>query len=526
MGKVKRWPMKSGVYGMMLLVLVLPATAGCNDRKTKANNDPAGLFIARDTLVNRKPAFAGTFYPGNRDALMQQLRQLFSAATPSKNSGKIVALVAPHAGYVYSGRVAASAFNQLIPGVKYENVFIIAASHHASFDGAALYMEGHFETPLGIARVNIPLSRKLAGEHPDLFRSYPAAHQSEHSIEVQLPFLQYLFPEDLQIIPVLLGTQRPSTCKKIAEVLRPYFSGNNLFVISTDFSHYPDYQHACETDRITAEAIVKNSAEDFLKTIEYNENQGIPDLVTSICGWTGMLTFLDITERIPGIHWVPVLYMNSGDSPEGDKTRVVGYHALAVTLDKPGKSGVSDEASGLTDIEKEQLLRIARKSIRTYLETGQVYKIGAREYTDKLLIPSGAFVTLNMHGALRGCIGQFTADVPLYQVIQEMAISAATRDNRFEPLSLEELNQTEIEISVLTPMRRISSPEEIVLGRHGVYIKKGNRAGTFLPQVAEQTGWTKEEFLGHCSRDKAGLGWQGWKDAEIFVYEAYVFGEQ
>jgi AmmeMemoRadiSam system protein A len=107
-----------------------------------------------------------------------------------------------------------------------------------------------------------------------------------------------------------------------------------------------------------------------------------------------------------------------------------------------------------------------------------------------------------------------------------MAISAATRDNRFYPLSVEELNQTDIEISVLTPMQKIRSPNEIILGRHGIYILKGNRAGTFLPQVAAQTGWNKEEFLGHCSRDKAGIGWDGWKNAEVYVYEAYVFGEQ
>jgi MEMO1 family protein len=515
--------MKSGVYGIMLLVMLLPATAGCNEKKTKKDS---GGFMADDTLVNRKPAYAGTFYPGNRDVLIQQVRQLFSVAAPNKTSGKVVAVVAPHAGYFYSGKVAASAFNQLTPGIHYDNVFILASSHHASFDGAAIYSEGHFETPLGIARVNISLSRKLAEEHPDLFLSYPAAHQSEHSIEVQLPFLQYLYREDLQIVPVLLGTQKPSTCKKIAEVLRPYFNGNNLFVISTDFSHYPDYEHACETDKITADAIVKNSADVFLEAIEFNENQGIPELATSICGWTGMLTFLDITEKMPGVHWFPVLYLNSGDSPEGDKNRVVGYQALAVALDNPKNTGKTDEVYSLTDSEKEQLLRIARKSIRTYLETGQVYYVNDKGFSDKLLTPSGAFVTLTIQGALRGCIGQFTADIPLYRVVQEMAISAATRDNRFEPLSLEELNQSKLEISVLTPMRRISSTDEIIMGRHGIYIRKGNRAGTFLPQVAEQTGWTREEFLGHCSRDKAGLGWEGWKDAELFVYEAYVFNEQ
>ncbi len=517
--------MKSSIYPVLFLVLLLPGTAGCNGQTANLNPEPNALSSAADTLINRKPAVAGSFYPGSREALMNQLDKLFSAATPHKNLNNIIAVLSPHAGYVFSGTVAASAYNQLLPVSKYDNVFIIGSSHYASFEGASIYSEGNFITPMGIARVNIPLARKLLMENPEIFRSYPGTHVDEHSIEVQIPFLQYLYKDELQIVPILLGTQRPATCKKIADALRPYLTGSNLFVISTDFSHYPDYPDAVTVDNMTAEAIIKNSPSEFLRTIDNSEIQGITGLVTSICGWTSVLTFLDMTEKMPGIRWHKIRYMNSGDVPQGEKDRVVGYHAIAVTLDPSGAIDYGDSLYCLTAGEKDQLLHIARKSIKTYLQTGQIATINSKGFSDKLLTPSGAFVTLKINGALRGCIGLFTADIPLYQVVQEMAISAATQDNRFKPLTPEELNQTDIEISVLTPMHKIESTGEIILGRHGIYIRKDKHAGTFLPQVATETGWSMEEFLGHCSRDKAGIGWEGWKDAEVYVYEAYVFGE-
>jgi AmmeMemoRadiSam system protein B len=343
--------MKPGVYGIMLLVFLLPATAGCNDRKAINIQNRDGLFIAGDTLVNRKPAVAGSFYPGTRDALRQQLEQLFSAATPNKQLGNVVAVISPHAGYFYSGSVAASAFNQLAPDFRYDNIFIIATSHHTSFEGAAIYCEGNFITPIGIARVNIPLARKLVNENPEVFRSYPDAHRPEHSIEVQIPFLQHLYKDDLQIIPVLLGTYKSSTCKLVAEALRPFLNGKNLFVISTDFSHYPDYQNACAVDKLTAEAIIKNSPGKFLAALENNENQAIPGLATSICGWTSMLTFLDITEKMPGIQYHLVQYRNSGDSPEQDKDRGVGYNAIAVTLDQQASANRSGSVYSLSSGE-------------------------------------------------------------------------------------------------------------------------------------------------------------------------------
>jgi MEMO1 family protein len=519
--------MKSEFFSFMFFVLFMPTSQCSSDPKdysklamnTLSNNDG-------DTLINREPAVAGSFYPGNREELMKELTALFSAATPFKKLGNIIAVISPHAGYEYSGTVAASAFNQLSPETTYDNVFIIGSSHRSSFEGASIYSTGNFITPLGIARVNLPLARMLIDENPDIFSASRDVHLNEHSLEVQIPFLQYIYKDKLELVPILLGTQNPATCKKIAEALRPWLNGHNLFVISTDFSHYPAYQDARSADENTANAIVKNSAVEFMQAITDNEDRGLPGLATSICGWTSMLTFLDITERNKDIHYHKIRYMNSGDAPIGDKNRVVGYHAMVVTLDAINTDDTTDTASySLTRHEKDQLLKIARNTIKNYLATGKVLEIYAEGFSDRLLAHSGAFVTLNKEEKLRGCIGQFTADIPLYKVVQQMAIASATRDYRFTPLSAEELGEVNIEISVLTPMRKIQSINEIVLGRHGIYIKKGSKGGTFLPQVATQTGWSFEEFLGHCSRDKADIGWDGWKDADIYVYEAYVFGE-
>jgi len=159
------------------------------------------------------------------------------------------------------------------------------------------------------------------------------------------------------------------------------------------------------------------------------------------------------------------------------------------------------------------------------VRNGKLPVVDTASLTAAMKTPCGAFVTLNEHDQLRGCIGRFGAQEPLYRVVQEMAAAAATEDYRFPPVQGRELDKLSIEISVLTPMRRISSIDEIQLGKSGIYIKKGDRAGTFLPQVATETGWNKEEFLGHCAEEKAGIGYDGWKDAEIYVYEAVVFSE-
>jgi AmmeMemoRadiSam system protein A len=257
--------------------------------------------------------------------------------------------------------------------------------------------------------------------------------------------------------------------------------------------------------------------------LKENAVKVIPNLATSLCGWTSVLTLLDMTGNNNGYKYVPVLYMNSGDSRMGDKAQVVGYWSIAVSLQQTTTS--STEFNFNMD-EKKELLKIARLTIEKYIRENKVPDIDTSHFTPDMMMHAGAFVTLKENGELRGCIGRFTSDEPLYRVIQDMAIASSTQDNRFPPVTSKEIDKLQIEISVLSPMKKINSIDEIVLGRDGIYIKKGYFGGTFLPQVASETGWSKEEFLGHCARDKAGLGWDGWKDADIYTYQASVFSEE
>jgi MEMO1 family protein len=483
-----------------------------------------------DTIINRKPAVAGSFYPASKTELVQSLQGFFSTAESPKGYNNISAIIVPHAGYIFSGETAASAYNQIPRGKHYDNVFIIGSSHRASYDYASIYSDGNFITPMGEVIVNRSLARKLQTDNPDLFKSYLDPHIYEHSLEVQIPFLQYIFKDNLQIIPVLLGTQRNATCKKLAAALKPYFNEKNLFVISSDFSHYPNYHDACIVDSETANAILKNSTSDFLQILEKNENKGYTELVTSACGWTSVLCLLYLTENKTEYCYHKIQYKNSGDTPFGDKNRVVGYNAIVVTTDyNKFQTSVNLQQQNdfsLTEKDKTQLLQIARETISEYLKTGKPSALSTKQFSSNLRQNAGAFVTLKEKGELRGCIGRFNSNSTLIELVQEMSIASATKDYRFSPVMSEELASIDIEISVLTPLHKIESVNEIVLGKHGIYIKKGNSSGTFLPQVAKQTGWNLEEFLGHCSRDKAGLGWDEWKSADIYTYEAIVFGEK
>jgi len=180
----------------------------------------------------------------------------------------------------------------------------------------------------------------------------------------------------------------------------------------------------------------------------------------------------------------------------------------------------------LSKTEKQQLLEISRESLNQYLNPAKSQKSIDKDISENLILHTGAFVSVYVDGKLRGCIGRLSSDIPLFKLIQKMTISAARQDSRFKSINISELDNLEIEISVLTPMKRIYDISEFELGRHGIYIKDGYHSGTFLPQVADHSNWTKEEFLGHCSRDKAKIGWDGWKTAELYTYEAVVLKEK
>ena len=482
--------------------------------------------FSQNLTTDRQPYAAGRFYPADKNELSKDLSQLFENCKKSSTIWKVRAIISPHAGYVFSGEIAASAYSAIPKNAVYKNIFIIGSSHVMYFDGASVYNTGDYITPLGKVTVNREIADKLILDNK-VFAFPTTAHIQEHSIEVQIPFIQSYFKNIPPIIPIIIGTDKENTIKKIAEALRPWFTPENLFIISSDFSHYPAYKDAVENDSLTAMSIISGKPRIFLNTLRNNASKNISGLATSMCGWTSGLTLLYLAEGNDKLETKRLDYCNSGDSPSGGKAEVVGYNAM-VMIDKDQSSSLphtSGNSFSFTMEEKKKLFDIAKKSIESRF-TDYKYVMDERSMPDDLKKPMGAFVTLKINGALRGCIGRFFSEEPLYNVVSESAISSAFEDPRFSPLTKDEYKVTNIEITVIGPLKKINNINEIVLGKHGIYIKKGLRAGTMLPQVATENGWSLEEFLGYTSRDKAGLGWDGWKDAEISIYEGVVLEDK
>lgn len=475
---------------------------------------------------DRYPAVAGRFYSADKETLRKDIAGLFESCVKTACQSRVRAIICPHAGYIFSGRVAASAFSAIDKNAVYKNIFIIGSSHVMSFEGASVYNTGDFITPLGKIKVNKEIANNLRNTSR-LFDHPVSAHRQEHSLEVQVPFIQYHFTGNPMIVPIIIGTNNTTTIKKIAEILQPWFNSENLFVISSDFSHYPDYKTACEVDNATAEAIVSGDPQVFLNTLKKNMSRNDPGLATSMCGWTSGLLLMYLAVHEGGLEFKKIDYCNSGDSRYGSKDEVVGYNAITLS-EKKVTSHVPGNLSGeisFTAREKEELIELARNNIKSLLFDKKRIVIDEKNLPAIFKEPLGAFVTLKINNVLRGCIGRFISSDPLFRVVIESSKSSAFEDPRFPPLTKEEFAKTEIEITVLGPLKKIKSAEEIILGKHGIYIKKDFHSGTMLPQVATENGWTVEEFLGYTSRDKAGIGWDGWRDAELFVYEGIVLDE-
>ena len=471
----------------------------------------------------RKPAVAGSFYPSSS----KEIRSMLSPWLHPAGGGPAPrAIIVPHAGYVFSGEVAASAYSRIPAAASYKRIFLLGPSHRTLLPGASVQTQySYAETPLGRVPVDTHTGKELISKGEGLFTYRPDAHDREHCLEVQLPFLQMLPGEVPPIVPIVIGSQRLEVLEKIAEVLRPYFTPENLFVISSDFSHYPSYDDARASDLHMADAIVSRSLEKFLDALRYVDSMGYAGEDTAACGANAIAVLLSILDacgpgRFSAEH---VMYRNSGDSPYGDKDRVVGYNAIVFTGKEKEMGESREQLFHFSDAEKAAMIATARSAIYSALRLdydGDATPTGILRQKG-----CGVFVTLHLDGRLRGCIGVFSSDDYLHETIREMARSAAFSDPRFPALTRSEAPRIEIEVSVLSPLKKIGSVDEFKLGRDGIYMVKGSRHGTFLPQVAEETGWDTEEFLGHCARDKAGIGWDGWKDADLYTYQTEVVKE-
>ncbi|HAJ56875.1 MAG TPA: hypothetical protein DCL35_03790 [Candidatus Omnitrophica bacterium] len=463
-------------------------------------------FCATENVRVKEPNVAGTFYPDDKAELSALIRKYVRQAKGAPVGGKPVVLIAPHAGYIYSGPVAAYGY-ATIEGMSFDTVIILAASHYFSFKGASVYKEGSFRTPLGDLAIDTALASELLSLDSELLIFKPNYFEQEHSLEVELPFLQEVLKPGFKILPVLFGDLSYEGCLALAKYLAGVTEGRDVLVVaSTDLSHYRPYGEALVYDK---------------KTIDHIKNfdtRGLWDAVAgtgwNVCGIKPVVTGIEFA-KIKNAKSLNVLkYANSGDTA-GGKDRVVGYTSILI----------SKEEGMFKREEKRRLLEIARRTIETQVREGKAPALEGE--CPALSARCGSFVTLRKKGELRGCIGRFTSDEPLYSVVSQMSIESCTHDYRFSPVTADELDDITIEISVLTEPELIEDWHRIRLGVDGVIIRKGYSSGVFLPQVAVETGWDLEMFLGQLCFQKAGLPSDCFKDPEtkIYTFQAEIFSE-
>ena len=469
----------------------------------------------------REPAVAGAFYPDKPEILQRDLSKYFENAKKEKLEGEIVSLVSPHAGYMYSGQVAAYAY-KLIEGKSFESVVVVAPSHHALFKGASLYDRGGFRTPLGVVPVDVELSKKIMEKRKEI-QFLPEAHRQEHSLEVQIPFLQIAL-KSFKLVPIVMEPYWSwETCQYLASAIAETVRGKKvLLVASTDLSHFYTYNIAVELDRIFLNHIDRFDAEGLNRDLKGNR--------TEACGAGPVVTVMLAAKALGANRGKVLKYLNSGDVT-GDRSRVVGYGAAVFYRTAEGKEKMKEEKReekkvgvdlGLSEQDKKTLHQIAKTVIENKARGKAVpeFKIESAILKEN----RGAFVTIQKKGQLRGCIGFIKGYEPLHKTVEKMAAEAAFRDPRFPPVKEKELPELDIEISVLTPLRKISDVNEIEVGKHGIYIIKGGWSGLLLPQVATEYGWDRQTFLEHTCQ-KAGLPPHAWKekDTEIYIFSADIF---
>ena len=504
--------MKKIIIFVIFIVLVIGA-ALVFDQKIFMKKESS----KKEELPVREPAVAGTFYPGTKAELSAMVNEYLAKAEIPKIGKYVRALIVPHAGYVYSGWVAAYGYKTLVgadlPAGKQDikRVVLIGNSHHEYFDGASVYPKGYYKAPLGNVEIDSDFVEKLMAKS-DKITYRESADAPEHSLEVQLPFLQKVLAPGWKLVPIILGNQS-GTADILINALKNLIDENTLLIASSDLSHYPKYEDAKYSDNKVIQAILSGKRENLRKAIAELEKEGIPNLQTCACGHDSIEVVMALME---GKDAKLLKYANSGDVGAGDKSQVVGYAAIAFSNE------TNDE---LDLVEQKKLLEIAKEAVETYIKTGKTPDI--KNNLPDLEKHLGAFVTIEKNGELRGCIGIFEPNKPLYQVVIEMAISAAVNDLRFSPVTKDELGDLEYEISVLSPLKKVADWKDVEIGKHGVQIKQGLRSGVFLPQVATENNWDRETFLSILCTQKAGLPADCYKDptTEIYVFTAQVFSE-
>ncbi len=457
----------------------------------------------------RPSPHAGSWYPSQADSLKQQIQGYLDKARVNV-AGEIFGLISPHAGYVYSGLVAAVAY-KTVQETKYDAVIIIGPSHRHGFKGASVDTLRGRITPLGTVDFDLDLARKIIGKSA-LLGFTDAAHDREHSIEIQVPFIQTVL-RNVKTVEIVMGSQDYQTCEALSNAIHEASTGKKILVIaSSDLSHFHGQKDAEVLDQRVIEAV---SA--FDPALLYNR---LAKDSCEACGAGPIIAAMLTARKLGAGSAKPLMYATSGNIT-GDYSQVVGYLAAVLYAPETDHRKVGVEM-GLSEDEKTRLKKIARESIEAAVrgKKSPEYK----NLTGKLTAEYGAFVTITKFGNLRGCIGHIVGDQPLYKTVIQMAKAAALEDPRFPPVMEKELKDLEIEISVMTPIEPVKDFKDIVIGWDGLIIKRGHNQGLLLPQVASDYGWSVEEFLEETC-NKAGLPADAYKleGTQVLKFSAEVF---
>jgi hypothetical protein len=476
---------------------------------------------AADPVKVREAGVAGAFYPADPKELTAMIDDMLAHASQPPIKDPILAVVAPHAGYQYSGPVAAYTYAAL-KGRKFSRVVVIAPSHYEAFDFTSVYEGDAYATPLGTVQVDKAFARQLA-KMSSTMRLSSRGHEAtsagaEHAIEVQLPWLQRVLG-NFELVPVVMGDQSYESSRALGvaleKLIRSDSKGSETLVLaSSDLSHYHPYDEAVTIDHKTLNAL---AAWDY-----FSMSRNFQSRIWEACGGAPIVAAMIYAERMGANRAMVLKYANSGDVT-GDRSRVVGYSADVFV--KAPSGAAAETPFSLSEPEKSELLALARKSVEYMVQEKNPYEPAASA-SQALNQERGAFTTLKKAGALRGCIGYTSAVKPLYMTVRDTATLAAMRDPRFQPVEASELPLLDYEISVLSPLRRVTDIQQIKVGEHGLLMKNGDYEGLLLPQVPVEQKWDRQTFLEETCA-KAGMSSGCWKqeDTDIFQFTAVVFGE-
>jgi len=532
-----------------ILACIALALPGC--RKPQAAGKPAAPDTGKQSAAPAPPAasappakrvreaaVAGSWYPGAPDVLRRQLDNLLDKTAPVRlaGAGPLRALISPHAGYRFSGEGAAAGYT-LLRQRPVRRVVVLGVAHRAALSKLSIADVTHYRTPLG----DIPLDQEAVAalRRSKLVTAHPTAHRQEHSIEMQLPLLQRALPSGFSLVPILVGHLSPDDYAAAADVVRPLLDDQTLLVASSDFTHYgPNYRYLPFPLDERTQARIRELDMGAWERIAARDPAGLlaykRETRATICGFSPVMI---LTHLIPPSGTATrVRYYTSGEVL-GDWQNSVSYLTVAFTAPRPlaegGGAAGAEPSEGGDPAERpradmELLHRLACRTLHLAVHRG-AGAVDPERLATELTVPprlrehSGAFVTLKKHHRLRGCIGTIAPVKRLHRAVVDNAVHAALHDRRFSPVTPDELTGMDVEVSVLSPPRPIPAYTDFQVGRHGIVLSKHGRRAVYLPEVASEQGWTREETLAHLSR-KAGLpqdAWRGGASFEVFTTQIF-----